>query len=187
MNHRRIIFILLMFLAIQVHCAQALAQRVSLSNLVVDNMGGRIAVRFGVDPKPLEPLREALEEGGTLALECRAALSLKRDYVWNRTVSEGFFGSSLSQDSAKAYEVVIPGRRQERIRGKDLGLVLREAWGELVVDLGDWSLLTRGQAYVLDLEIRLVRQNVPRWKKNALFFWNFDVISPAKYQLDFSY
>lgn len=166
---------------------QAHAQRLGLSNLVVDNQEGRVKVRFGVDIKAVEAVRQALESGETLALECKARLSRKRDYAWDTEVASMEMVSPLTLHEGGPFEIHLPLGRQERFRGRDLPLVMKEAWGIMALDLGSWDSLGKGGAYSLTLEIRMVRQDVSQWLKGALFFWNFDAVPPVKYQLDFSY
>jgi Domain of unknown function (DUF4390) len=183
--HRAVFFTLfLLFLALP---SQGHAQRIGLSNLVVDNQEGRVKVRFGVDIKAVDAVREALERGETLGLECKARLSRKREYAWNSQVAATETVSRLTLNDGGPYEILLPSGRQERYRGRDLALVMREAWGAMSLDLGAWDSLERGGSYSLTLEIRMVRQDVSAWLKGALFFWSFDAVSPVKYQLDFSY
>ena len=170
-----------------IFCGQAHAQRIGLSNLVIDNQEGRIKIRFGVDIKAVDAVKEALSKGQVLALECKASLALKRDYTWNTDVAQKEVLSRLVLYDRGPYEIILPDGRQEHYRGQNLEVLMKEAWGSMILDLGAWSKLTRGDAYSLTLEIRLVRQNVSSWLKGALFFWNFDAIAPVKYQLDFSY
>jgi hypothetical protein len=185
---RRALYLILLLLAlIAVSRTDAHAQRMGLTNLVVDNQEGRVKVRFGVDVKAADAVNEALVNGQVLALECKAWLTRKRDYAWNTEVSHGQVLSTLSLHEGGPFEIVLPGGRQEHFRGRDLGLVMKEAWGSMSMDLGPWDSLARGNAYSVTLEIRLVRRDVSSWLKGALFFWNFDAVSPAKYQLDFSY
>lgn len=183
---RRAIFIV-PFLFALVLPWQAHAQRIGLSNLVVDNQEGRVKVRYGVDIKAVDAVREALQAGDTLALECKAKLSRKRDYAWNTQVAEAETISRLTLHEGGPFEIHLPVGRQERYRGRDLALVMKEAWGAMTLDLGSWESLERGGSYSLTLEIRMVRQDVSAWLKGALFFWNFDAVPPVKYQLDFSY
>lgn len=184
-RYAALFFCLLLILCL---ARQAAAQSVALSNLVVDNHEGRIKVRFGVDIKAMDAVKDALAEGQPLLLDCRATLSLKRDYAWNREVAKADLKSTLTIAApGGAYEIVIPAKRQERYRGRDAALVMKEAWGELTMDLGGWNLLSKGNDYALTLEIRLLRQNVPTWVKGTLFFWNFDAVPAGRYQLDFSY
>ena len=165
----------------------SLAQRMGLSNLVVDNQAGRAKVRFGVAVGAVDAVREALENGQVLALSCKASLSQNRNYLWNAEVASTEMLSTLFLHDNGPYEISLPGGKREHFRGRDLDLVMKEAWGGLSMDLGPWDKLERGHSYSLDLEIRLLRQDMPGWLKGALFFWNFDAISPVKYRLDFSY
>jgi hypothetical protein len=170
-----------------VFCGPAHAERIGLSNLVVDNQEGRIKVRFGVDIKDVEAVKQALENGEVLALQCKATLSRKRDYLWNTDVAVAETVSHLVLREGGPYEISHPGGLRENFRGRDLALVMKEAWGAMSLDLGAWDTLARGNVYSLTLEIRLMRQDVSSWTKGLLFFWNFDAVSPVKYQLDFSY
>lgn len=164
------------------------AQSIALSNLVLDNQEGRIKVRFGADIKNLDAVKTALADGQSLLLDCRATLSLKREYTWNREVAKAGLKSVLTMPTEGGpCEIVLSTKPEERYRGRDAGLVIKEAWGDLSMDLGPWNLLNRGNDYALNLEIRLLRQNVPAWMKNTLFFWDFDAVPAGRYQLDFSY
>ena len=186
--HRALVIIQCLLLAVLAcRVDTACAQRLGLSNLILDNQDGRAKVRFAVDVKAVESVDEALRNGQVLALECKAVLSRKRDYLWNREVSRAELLSPLLLHDGGPYEIELRLRGDERVRGRDLALVMREAWGSMSMDLGPWSALERGGAYALSLEIRLVRQDVSDWLKGALFFWGFDPVSPVKYQLDFSY
>jgi len=185
MRRHLLIFFLLAFCAV---CrTEAYAQGIGLSNLVVDNQEGRVKVRFGVDLKAVDAVREALEKGESLALECKAKLTRKMEYSWNTEVARTEMLSSVILHDGGPFEVILPGGRQEHYRGRDLSLVMKEAWGSMSMDLGGWDKLARGNTYSLTLEIRLVRQDISSWLKGALFFWNFDAVAPVRYQLDFSY
>jgi len=188
---RRPLFFAILFLslaAVFAWRAQGFAQSIKLSNLVVDNQAGRIKVRFGVEVAATQEVEEALHNGQVLALQCRATLSRGRDYLWDVKVAQTQTVSRLIlSDNGEAYEIIHPGGREENFRGRDLGVVMREAWGAMDLDLGPWDSLSRGNVYVLSLDVRLLRQDVSTWLKNALFFWSFDTIPPAEYKLEFSY
>ncbi len=79
------------------------------------------------------------------------------------------------------------GNNLQAVSGDDLADVLRRAFGEITIDLGPWDILERGEAYVLTLGIELGRADVSAFVRNALFFWSFDVVPPARYRLDFTY
>ena len=182
------VILLVLFTIVFAWRAQSFAQSIKLSNLVVDNQAGRIKVRFGVEVAATQEVEQALHNGQLLALQCRATLSRRRDYFWNASVAQAQTVSRLIRsDDGEAYEIIHPGGRRENYRGRDLAVVMGEAWGTMDLDLGPWDSLSRGNVYVLSLEVRLLRQDVSAWLKNALFFWNFDTIPPAEYKLEFSY
>jgi len=161
------------------------AQELLLNNLVLNNFEGKIWVRFGVEPTGIEPIRQALLAGEQLALVCKARLSLKRDYVWNHEVSHARWESRLRRLKGGEYAIDVPG--QGAVADKELHALFRKAWGEILIDLGSWDRLERGQNYSLTLELTLTRPDVSPWLKKGLFFWPFDAATPVSYQLDFTY
>lgn len=184
----RALFLLIALIAsLAFFFSPARAEALGLSNLVLDSQGGRIIVRFGVDVKDQDAVLRALENGQELALVCSARLSLRRDMALDKEIARMVQTSELTLHDKGPFEITLSQGRQERFRGRDLALLMREAWGHMSLDLGGRDLLERGRAYSLTLEIRLMRKDVSAWLKGALFFWNFDAAPPVKYQLDFSY
>ena len=165
--------------------SMAHAQELHLANLVLNNFEGKIRVRFGVEPSSPEHVRQALDAGERLALRCRAKLALKRDYLWNQELSTANLESELRRLRGGEYAVSLPG--QGPMVGKDVSVLLRKAWNEILLDLGPWDHLQRGQTYVVSLELSLIRLDVSSWVRRGLFFWTFDAAQPVSYQLDFTY
>ena len=163
----------------------ASAQELLLSNLVLNNFEGKIRVRFGVEPTGLDRIRQSLEAGERLALRLTARLALKRDYVWNQEVNSAAWESTLRRLRGGDFVVTLPGHGA--MADKELASLFHKAWNEIVVDLGPWDSLERGQTYVVTLELSLVRLDVSPWLKKSLFFWPFDAAPPVSYQLDFTY
>jgi hypothetical protein len=185
--------------ALILFAASVSAASLDLSNLVLNNHDGRIQVRFGLAIPDLTPLHAALAEGGVLALRMEARLSAKSDYLWDRQVAETARLTILRKSGAdyvvEPAPVPRPGQAQPGgqasanplASGPDLAGVLRQAFGEVALDLGAWDVLKRGEPYVLVLGIALGRGDVSAFWRNALFFWSFDVIPKARYRLDFTY
>jgi len=166
--------------------ASAAAQALDLNNLVLDNQAGQITVRFGVSA-PAAPLREALAEGASLGLVCKATLERVRGVLPNSDLVEGEYVSVLERDElAQEYVLRLPGV-EKPVRSKDLPALLNKAWGSVTMDLGSWGLLAPGHAYTLSLAISLKRRDVPAWLRYSLFFWSWDVLPETNYQLQFNY
>jgi hypothetical protein len=165
--------------------APARAQELLLSNLVLNNFEGKIRVRFGVEPTGIEPIRQVLAAGERLALTCKARRSVKRDYVWDEEVTKAAWQSELRRLKGGDFIASLPG--QGTVADKDLRTLFRKAWGEILIDLGPWDRLERGQTYVLTLELSLQRPDISPWLRKGLFFWPFDAAAPVSYQLDFTY
>ena len=188
-----------------VAAAPLAAASLDLSNLVLNNHDGRILVRFGLaipDPTPLETV---FAEGGILALRMDARLSEKSDYLWDHQVAETGRMAVIRKTGEGDVVEPAPAQRPGKAgpnpsapvepvepvsplaSGTDLAEVLRQAFGEVALDLGAWDVLKRGESYVLVLGISLVRGDVSAFWRNTLFFWSFDVIPKARYRLDFTY
>lgn len=163
----------------------ACAQELLLSNLVLNNFEGKIRVRFGVEPTGLEAIRQSLLAGERLELVCKARLASKRDYIWNQEVARADWKSVVRRLKGGDYAISVPG--QGAVADKELPALFHKAWNEILIDLGPWDKLERGQTYVLTLELSLVRLDISPWLRKGLFFWPFDPASPVSYQLDFTY
>lgn len=161
------------------------AQELHLANLVLNNFEGTIRVRFGVEATGVDRIRQVLDAGETLALRCKAKLSIKRDYLWNRGIGSAHFDSRLRRLKNGDFVVDIPG--QGPMVDKDLAALFRKAWGEILLDLGPWDRLKRGQPYSVSLELTLARTDVSPWLSKGLFFWSFDAAPAVSYELDFTY
>ena len=164
----------------------AAAQEITLGNLVLDNVEGIVKVRFGFEVRPSAALADILSEGAELGLSCRAQLGQRREYIWNQPVAKAEFIALLSREPGGTYQI-RRNSTEEVLNGKDLDSLMHQAFGEVVMDLGSWKNLRRGENYTVYLEIRLGRQNVNPWLRKTLFFWSWDVAAPVRYQLDFSY
>jgi hypothetical protein len=165
----------------------ALAQSQVLNDLVLNNQAGTVTVRFGLELDNIEPLRRALKDGGVLGLRCRARLSKLRSYLPDSLVAKASILRKLSWDGlTREYVMTQPGQ-VEPLRSGNLGSLVETGWREIAIDLGAWSLLDRGASYRLDLTVDLDRLDVPLWLRRALFFWSWDVVPEAQYQLEFTY
>lgn len=166
--------------------AGALAQSLVLNNLVVDNQAGTFTARFGVGVDGVEHVRDALQEGAVLGLNCEAALYQSKSYLPNKLVRDTTWVSVVRYDPLKKeYVLEVPGR--DAARNQRLGQLLAGGWESVNIDLGPWESLERGHQYSLELTISLGRIDTPNWLKRTLFFWSGDVVDPATYQLDFRY
>ncbi len=183
---RRLVLALLLIVAASAWTVQsAFAQELLLSNLVLNNFEGKIRVRFGVEPTGLDAIRESLAAGERLALSCEARLAAKRDYVWNEDLASARWQSEVRRLRGGDYIATLPG--QGSMADKNLAGLFHKAWNEILIDLGPWDHLKRGQTYVLTLKLSLVRLDISPWLKKTLFFWPFDAAPSVSYQLDFTY
>ncbi|WP_320171719.1 DUF4390 domain-containing protein [Maridesulfovibrio sp.] len=173
---------------LSVLCAlPAHASTLQLTNLVLDNQAGAIMARFGIELQTDTKVEEALLNGVRLKLECRARLLEHRNIWTDSEVAGKTYSNRLYYDSL-AKQFVLEKQGSDKIyKNPSLSILLREEWKNIVLDLGPWSTLQRGERYNLRLKVRLDQTDVPAWLRNTLFFWSWDVVPSATYRLDFTY
>lgn len=142
--------------------------------------------RFGIELAADTEVEEALQNGIKLKLECDASLFEHKSVWMDSKVAGKNYSSKLYFDSL-SNEFVLEKPGQKIFKNKSLSILLREEWKSFILDLGPWSTLKRGERYNLRLKVRLDRTEVPAWLKSTLFFWSWDIIPAATYQLDFTY
>jgi hypothetical protein len=164
----------------------AMAQTLTLSNLVMDNQRGALTLRFSLTVNELERLRALLQDGTTLALKCQIKLSRKREYLPAKTLVDAEARQVLSGEPL-SQEFVLEFDQQQAMRNKDLAKLLGDAWGHMEINLGPFSLLERGASYSVALDVSLIEANVPAWMRWALFFKSWEVAPSAVYRMDFEF
>lgn len=165
----------------------ALPQDVRLENLVLDNQYGEMRVRFGLTLQGIDTVRQVLDEGGLLGLECHAELYRKRSGLWDEKVAGNQLLHSIKRNPLTKEFLVFPQAEAEPVRGTDLGELLDVVWEKLSINLGPWNRMRPGHVYVLDLKVSIRQQEVPVWVRTILFFRSWDVVQESTYRLEFSY
>jgi len=174
-------------LAIQAHPQQASAQEIVLKNLVLDNVGGKIQLRFGIEVEEMDFLKDYLNEGTSLRLKCQARLQRKKILWKDATVLNKSLVFDLRNNPLTRQYSLHNLTVERTIHSKDLSNLIKTGWGRLVMDLGNWAALPRGHEYALELSVRLMHADIPGWLKTALFFWSWNVANVQQYRLNFSY
>ncbi|WP_027720730.1 DUF4390 domain-containing protein [Maridesulfovibrio zosterae] len=180
-----VLLCLLVFFGISTQTASA--STLKLKNLVLDNQAGSIMARFGIELKADTEVEEALLSGIRLKLDCEAKL-LKNKSLWpDSEIASKSYSNKLFFDSlSNKFALEKPGV-DKIFKNKSLTILLRDEWKTMILDLGPWATLQRGEKYKLRLKVRIDQTDIPQWLKSTLFFWSWDVIPSATYQLDFTY
>jgi hypothetical protein len=161
-------------------------QMLALDNLVLDSQSGLIHLRFGLRMTQTSSIQDVLKEGVDLWLSGTARLISKRLILPNTVMAERHFEHVLEWNSlTKEYELTLP-RKEHLVKNKELDALLAEHWAEISLEMGEWSMLESGQVYHLELEIMLDRRDIPDWMRRVLFFWSWEIISPIRYELEFT-
>ncbi len=163
------------------------AEALTLKNMVMDNQAGTITARFGILLNEEGKVEEALKNGINLKLECDAALYRHQSLWPDSKVGSTHYENNIYYDSLSGEYVLEQPERKNPVRNKSLSLLLEKGWKSLALDLGPWSLLERDIRYQLILNVKLDQDEVPAWLRYTLFFWSWDVVPAATYQLDFTY
>ncbi len=162
------------------------ASLLALDNLVVDSRAEKIHLRFGLRLEQPEPVVAVLHEGVDLWLEGTARLISKRLFLPNRTLHEQSFEHVLEWNPlTQEYELTLP-QKEHLVKAKELNDLIAMNWGEISLEMGEWSTLESGQTYHMDLEISLDRRDIPVWMRRVLFFWSWEVMTPIRYELEFT-
>ncbi|WP_432738764.1 DUF4390 domain-containing protein [Maridesulfovibrio sp. FT414] len=182
----RAVFVLL-FCLFTICTSPAQASTIQLKNLVLDNQAGAIMARFGIELQTDTQVEEALLNGVRLKLECQARLFEHRSVWADSEVAGKTYTNKLYYDSLSKQFVLEKQGPDKIFKNESLSILLREEWRNLILDLGPWSTLQRGERYKLRIKVHLDQTDIPEWLKSTLFFWSWDVIPSATYQLDFTY
>jgi len=165
----------------------ALAQKLILDKLVLDNHAGAVTVRFGIHVDDISKIENELKNGGEMELRIKAMLSRRRTGWLAADLADKELVGALGYDPlTREFHVVRPGA-DKPVKGGELGPLMSRVWGDVSLELIPWESLERGKEYVLDFEMRLARTDVPGWIRTTLFFVSWDVIGVTTYRLDFTY
>lgn len=163
----------------------AQANVLSFDNLVLDNRSGRIHLRFGLRLADIAEIKPVLQEGVDLWLSGTARLVVKRLLIPNQVLSEKRVEHVLEWNPlSREFELTLP-QKEHHVKNKDLGELLATHWREISLDMGDWSMLSPGRTYHVEMEISLDRRDIPVWMRSVLFFWSFEIVTPIHYELEF--
>lgn len=162
------------------------ASLLTLDNLVVDSQADKVHLRIGLQMEQPEIVTEVLREGVDLWLEGAVRLISKRLFLPDRVLSERRFEHVLEWNPlTQEYELTLP-QKEHLVKAKEVKDLVDEHWREINLEMGDWSMLVPGQTYHLELDITLDRRDIPVWMRRVLFFWSWEVMTPIRYELEFS-
>ena len=167
--------------------AAAKDNSIYLKNLVLDNQAGKIMLRFGLELQGEAKAKEALENGLSLRLECETELYMHKSLWYDHKLAEKVYSNKIYYDSLSKEFILEQTGKKNNLKNKNLPLLLREGWKNIVMCLGPWSSLERGKRYKLKLNVHVNQANIPKWLKKTFFFWSWSITPPETYQLDFVY
>lgn len=153
----------------------------------MDNVKDKIQIRFGIEIEKMDKLRSYLEEGGALRLRCQAKLLMKKNMWWDEELRVNELIFELNYNPLTREYLLHEVSQNKKVNSKSLSFLLKNKWGNLVLNLGSWKTLPKGKNYALELFVSLERTDVPIWLKKALFFWSWSIAPSKKFRMNFSY
>ncbi len=181
------IFLALVTAAAFLEPCPAGAQNLFLSNLALRQREGNLLLQFSLRLEDMDMVEKILLDGASLVLECQAELNSKSSWWFDDGISQAVMLSGVKSDSlTREFLVSLPGHERP-LKDKKLPEVLEEAWGKVALDLGPMDRLARGKTYNVSLNVKLKYADVPAWLKQTLFFWSWEAIPSASYEMEFTY
>ncbi len=187
MKHLKPILAGTIFLFLLLSSSLVHSQEVMLKNLVLDNVAGIVQLRFGIKTVDASELKEYLQEGVILRLQCSAKLKANKSLWWDETLREEKVAFELKNNPLTRKYVLRNVTENRTMQNKDLETLIRSNWGNMVLEMGRWPKAPQGREYVLELKVRLERADIPVWLKRALFFWSWEVVPVKTYRMNFTY
>lgn len=169
------------------HSYNLMAQRIILNNMVIDNVGGKIQLSFGIYFEEFEKVYNYLKNGIPLKLICRSELLQKRFFWLDKELMNQRLVFEIKNNPLSEDFILKNQSRNETCHNKVLKDLIDKKLDELVINLGDWKSLSKDKEYILRLKVTLKEANFPGWLKRALFFWSWDTLSSRTYLLKFNY
>lgn len=163
------------------------AQQLVLENFVLDNVGERIQLRFGLEVEEIKKLQESLENGGRVRMQCTIYLRRQRGWWPDSTVAEKTFCYDLKNNPLTQMYSLVNCQNEKKARDNNLQELIQKNWTDITLDLGPWSVLHSGASYFVEMNLQFKRPDVPAWLKKALFFWSWDVLASQTYRMHFVY
>ncbi|WP_187170519.1 DUF4390 domain-containing protein [Salidesulfovibrio onnuriiensis] len=179
--------VLLLFLALALFPLPCGAQTLNLVHTSVARDGDALTARFGIRLGGVDEVAASLRNGVPLRLTCEARLSRDRKCWFGELLGNREMDNLISYDSLQKEFVLHPGGESRELRGPELAPLLEERWAEMILPLGKWDLLRRGESYSLQVKVALNRTEVPDWVSRALFFWDWGDGPSTSYKLDFRF
>lgn len=181
------LIVLFLFFSLALLCpGVAKAQSLEIKESVLDMGSGQVQVRFGLEVKGIDELRQVLEDGGVFELQCQATLYRKRGVVWDAAMGQAIFTSQINSNPLSQSFSVIDSTTNKIVQNKNFSDLLHSVWKAIVLDLGAVGKLEKGQEYRVVLTVGVDQVDVPQWVKRSMFFWSFEAIPKTSTELTFT-
>ena len=133
-----------------------------------------------------DQLQASLLDGAALNLEATILLKQPRILLPGRTIHEQHLLFQMRFDPLTR-EYLLLQHSAPPIRRRSLEHLLEDVLGDASIPLVPMTMLSPGGAYQVNLTLGIRYAEVPPWLEKALFFWSWDIISPATFHLEFIY
>ena len=177
--------VLILALMLIIAAGDCRAQSLDLSGFVVDTRQGKLAATFSLDVQDFEKIKAALDRGSKLALVCRASLLKGRLIIRDRSLAERMIEIGLEKDLLSGqYSIFFPEKRLSLSSFEQEDFIRH--FSDISLELFPLDNLVPEQKYIVRIELQLISREIPNWIKRILFFWNWDMVRPVRYEMEFS-
>lgn len=155
-----------------------------LNSLSVVAHDGNARLEAAVTISDFSPVRANLRDGAALNLEMGVTVERPRLMLPSKTLIERHILYQIRFDPLTR-EYVLLREAAPPLRQRKLETLLDDVLGDALIPLAPPAPLLPGETYRAVLNLTMRHAHVPPWLEKALFFWSWDVVTPATFTLDF--
>lgn len=168
-------------------CMGAAAAPLELRNLGVSADTRGLHLGFDVDVVDAAPLWDLLKRGEAVEVRVDATASRRRLGLWNQEVGNAQYRARVQADPVRQECVVTEANQTHAFACAELGRALLRLWRHRDLLLGPFDPSLRQQQYVVQVDFRVVRSDMPVWLTVPLFFLDWDLVPRTRYDVTFDY
>ncbi len=168
------------------HAGNVRAQTLDFSSFLIDTHKDHLVAVFSIDIQDFEKIRDAMHDGNKMSMHCSIQLYRHRTLFWNKKIHEKTIVIDLEKDLLTGeYLIIFPDKtyKLQELKEDSFDALFKD----MSINLSPLEKITPGRNYRLQIGIRVISRDVPKWIKATLFFLPWDIIKEVKYEMDFSF
>ena len=163
------------------------AAPLELRNLGVSADTQGLHLGFDVDVMNAMPLRDLLQRGEAIEVRLDASVSRVRWGFWGQEVGSAHYRARVQADPVRQECVMTEDNQTHIFACTELESVLPRLWRHRDLLLAPFDPAVRQQHYIVQVDFRVVRSDMPVWLMVPLFFLDWDLVPRMRYDVNFDY